>query len=115
MADTCKWRGESGEEYTYNIYAMDAVWADVGGNYIFAKQVGGIWTQLYIGETQSFRDRLPTHEALPCVLRNSGTYIHAHMNTNSQARLDEESDLIANNPPPCIGMTPPPLLHTVPR
>lgn len=95
------WTGASGKKYEYNIYPMDTTWNDVPGNYIFAKQSSGSWEPLYIGQTGSFKDRLPNHEARPCVLRNRGTHIHAHINRSEQARLDEESDLAANHKTPC--------------
>ncbi len=101
---TCTWTGKSGTKYVYEIYPMDATWKDVAGNYIFAKESSpGSWTALYIGQTESFKDRLPNHEALPCVRRNGGTHVHAHKNEGRQARLDEESDLLANHTTPCNG------------
>ncbi len=102
MADKCTWTGASGKEYLYNIYTMDTDWNDVAGNYIFAKETSPHkWDAVYIGETESFKDRLPNHNELPCVKRNGGTHIHAHTNQDSQARLAEEADIIATGRPPC--------------
>ncbi len=99
---TCTWTGKSGTKYQYTIYSMDTTWNDKPGNYIFTKESSpGSWTALYIGQTESFKDRLPNHEALPCVRRNGGTHIHARTNESKQARLDEESDLAANHTTPC--------------
>ena len=104
MADECTWTGASGKKYTYNIHSMDTKWNDVAGNYIFAKRTTPTeWEAIYIGETQSFKDRLPNHNELPCIQRNGGTHIHAHTNSDSQARLNEESDLIESHLPPCNG------------
>jgi hypothetical protein len=101
---TCIWTGKSGTKYEYTIYAIDTTWNDVAGNYIFAKQLpSGLWEALYIGQTDSFANRLPNHEALPCVRRNGGTHVHAHTNTNKEARLAEEKDLLDNHNPPCNG------------
>lgn len=98
----CTWTGKSGKKYEYEIYAMDTSWNDVAGNYIFAKESSPArWQALYIGQTESFADRLPNHEALPCVRRNGGTHVHAHTNQDKQARLAEEKDLLASNNPPC--------------
>ena len=102
MAKNCIWTGDSGTEYEYKIYTIDTNWYDVPGNYIFAKETEPTsWTALYIGETESFKDRLPNHEKLPCVKRYGGTHIHAHINEDNDARLKEEADLKANNTTPC--------------
>ncbi len=102
MARTCKWIGASDKEYIYNIHPIDTEWNDVSGNYIFAKEVSPLkWEAVYIGETESFKDRLPNHNELPCILRNGGTHIHTHINESSRARLDEETDLLPNNSTPC--------------
>lgn len=102
MADKCKWIGASGKEYLYDIFKIGIDWNDVPGNYIFAyKTEPTVWAPVYIGETESFKDRLPNHPELPCIRRNGGTHIHAHVNQNSQGRLDEEADLLKNHNPPC--------------
>ena len=102
MADKCIWTGASGKKYEYEIYPIGAACSDVAGNYIFARESSPHkWEAIYIGETESFKDRLPNHNELPCIKRNGGTHIHAHVNRDSQARLDEEADLLANNKTPC--------------
>ena len=102
MTDKCTWTGATGKEYLYDIYPIDTNWNDVAGNYIFAKETSPHkWDAVYIGETESFKNRLPNHNELPCVKRNGGTHLHAHTNQDSKARLDEEADLIATGRPPC--------------
>ena len=102
MARKCEWTGASGKKYLYNIYPIDTSWNDVPGNYIFAKETSSRnWKAVYIGETESFKDRLPNHNELSCVHRNGGTHIHVHVNKDSSARLDEEADLLANTSTPC--------------
>jgi hypothetical protein len=104
MAKTCNWEGASGKKYLYTIYSMNTEWNDVAGNYIFAYESSPhTWTAVYIGETESFKDRLPNHNELPCIKRSGGTHIHAHTNENSQARLEEEEDLLATHKTPCNG------------
>ncbi len=101
----CTWTGKSGKKYSYEIHPMTESWADVPGNYIFAKETTPTnWVPVYVGETESLKDRLPNHNELPCVRRNGGTHIHAHTNSDAKARLAEEADLVALTPkPPCNG------------
>ena len=103
MAEQVTWYGSSGTGYSYTVYPLDQTWADVPGNYIFAKVVDGKWFPIYIGETGSLSDRLgPHHEKWTCGLREGMTHIHAHGSSESVAvRRAEESDLLANRNPPC--------------
>ena len=102
-AETVNWPGASGKKYKYWIYSIDTRFKDEPGNYIFTKlNSAGKWTPVYIGETQSLRDRLPNHEKLPCVNQNGGTHLHAHLTSGGQqARLAEETDLVQKFNPPC--------------
>jgi len=102
MSDKCIWTGASGKKYEYEIFPIGTDWNDVSGNYIFARQSSPTrWLSVYIGETESFKNRLPNHNELPCIRRNDGTHIHAHINRDSLARLAEETDLLNNNSSPC--------------
>ena len=102
MVRECEWTGKSGTKYHYTIYEIGGDWNDIPGNYIFAKETSlRNWTPLYIGETESFKDRLPNHNELPCIQRNGGTHIHARTNRSNDARLKEEADLLANYTTPC--------------
>jgi len=104
MNKTCEWTGASGKKYLYNIYEIDTEWNDVPGNYIFAKETSPHkWKAVYIGETESFKERLPNHNESPCIERNEGTHIHARINLDRNSRLAEESDLLENNQTPCNG------------
>ena len=100
---TIMWPGASGKEYKYWIYRIGTTFKDTPGNYIFAKESSpGRWTPIYIGETESLRDRLSNHDKMPCVKRHGGTHIHAHTTSGGQdVRRAEESDLLAKWDPPC--------------
>ena len=82
---------------------MNTSFKDEPGNYIFAKETSsGYWTPIYIGETDSLKDRLSNHEKMPCVKRHGGTHVHVHTSSSDeQARRAEESDLLAKWDPPC--------------
>jgi hypothetical protein len=103
MADKCIWTGASDTKYEFTIYSMDTDWNDVPGNYIYAKRSTepSVWLAVYIGQTESFKERLPNHNELPCIKRNGGTHVHAHINRDEKARLAEEKDLLANHTTPC--------------
>ncbi len=100
---TMMWPGKSGTEYKYWIHGMETSFKDEAGNYIFAKETSpGNWTPVYVGETESLKDRLSNHDKLPCVKRHGGTHIHAHTKPGGQSvRRDEEADLIERWDPPC--------------
>ena len=97
------WRGASGKKYTYWISPIDSSFKDEPGNYIFAKETSpGLWNPIYIGETESLKDRLPNHEKLPCVNRYGGTHVHTHTTSGGeQVRKAEEADLLTKYDPPC--------------
>ena len=92
---TIMWTGASGKEHKYWIHEMGTSFKDEPGNYIFAKETSpGKRTSVYIGETESLKDRLSDHEKLPCVRRHGGTHIHAHTTQGGEAvRRAEEGDL----------------------
>jgi len=98
MADTptIHWLGQSGEKYKYWIYELPANLKAEAGNYVFAKETKpGSWSPVYIGQTNDLSERFDDHHKMPCIKRNGATHIHAHLNSDRQTRLDEESDLVA--------------------
>ena len=105
MARTIEWEGRSGAKYQYFIHEIDTSFKDVPGNYIFAKEgPPRSWTPLYIGETESLRDRPlgPGHEKWPCAVDHEVTHIHAHESSPARSvRQVEEQDLIRKWNPPC--------------
>jgi hypothetical protein len=100
---TIIWVGASGKQYEYWISPISMPFVDEPGNYIFVRETSpNNWIPVYIGETESLKNRLADHEKLLCVLRNGGTHIHAHTSSgNEQARKEEEADLLAKWDPPC--------------
>ena len=102
MAQEVTWKGAKGE-YKYWVHSLDKHWKDESGNYIFAKVVDDKWHPIYIGETESLKDRLgPQHHKWTCGQRNGMTHIHAHTTPSGEkVRKAEETDLLANRNPPC--------------
>lgn len=100
----CTWPGASGRNYAYYIHSIGTTFLKEPGNYIFAKITGpGLWTPIYIGETECLGDRCgQTHEKWALAIRHGATHIHAHVNQSGvQARLNEETDLRRNYRTPC--------------
>lgn len=55
------WTGKSGTSYEFNVYPIGQEFRPVSGVYIFCIPIGGgRFKALYVGETQSFNDRLNT-------------------------------------------------------
>jgi hypothetical protein len=64
----------------FQVGLQGANWNAVGGVYIFAllnryEQ----WVPLYIGQAQSFKDRIPNHEVWLEAARLGATHVHARV------------------------------------
>ena len=79
---TYRWEGY---EFSVHDYDTTTDWPDVGGVYVFAKQVwielaqGNPmdWEPLYVGETESFKNRpLANHEKWPAAVGLGATHVH---------------------------------------
>ena len=97
------WKGRSDRTYGYWIHSIGTTFKDEPGNYIYASQTEpNRWRPIYIGQTESLRDRLADHEKESCAKRNGATHIHAHTSSNSEStRKSEEADLIEQWKPVC--------------
>ena len=76
MANTVRWL----DEIDFMVYPIQGTtWNDVPGVYIFAGQrwPGGHWYAIYVGQTDSFADRLPGHEREAEALLMGATAVHA--------------------------------------
>lgn len=64
--------------YEFGIYSQADNWGDVAGIYIFAgKNQQGHWVALYIGQANSFAQRIPNHERWDEAARLGATHVHA--------------------------------------
>jgi hypothetical protein len=100
---SCKWPGQSGHEYPYEIYAVDTAFRPLPGIYIYAKQSeDGSWIPIYIAQTRDLHQRLEGHVKREDAMANGATHLHAHYDTAGQAaRCTEERDLIQRWQPVC--------------
>ena len=102
--DSCvNWPGQSGKEYKYQVYSIDASLNPGPANYIYAKQSeDGSWTPLYIAQTRDLRQRLESFEKQDLAIHNGATHIHVHIIPEGKAaRCDEEHDLVLCWQPIC--------------
>jgi hypothetical protein len=97
------WPGQSGKEYPYEIYPLDAAFQALPGNYIYARQAeDGSWVPTYIAQTRDLHQRLEGHVRMADAIANGATHLHAHYCSAGQAaRCSEERDLIVRWQPVC--------------
>lgn len=98
-------KGKRGS-YSFEVYSLDTSFKAVGAVYIFTKRtigVGGKGTHafIYIGETDSLKDRIPNHEKWSCIERNGANCICVHRDDDEDSRLTKETDLRDGNATPC--------------
>jgi hypothetical protein len=97
------WLGASGNSYSYEIYALNAEFSPLPGNYIYARQdEEGHWIPVYVAQTRDLHQRLEGHVRLDDAVASGATHLHAHYSATGQAaRCTEERDLIKHWQPVC--------------
>lgn len=95
------WKSPSGQELNFAAYAHEGTaWNDVGGIYIFAhKKPDGSWHPHYIGETGSFKGRMPSHEQWSPAVRLGATTVLAAPVQDEATRLLFEEQMIQEYQP----------------
>ena len=86
------------------VYAIgQGTWNDVPGVYIFCVLTPTGWRPIYIGQCDSFRDRLTTnHHKWPCIAGHGATHVHAMVvNGGEVVRRGIEADLLEVYNTPC--------------
>ena len=79
----------------FEVYPHSTNWNDVGGVYAFAHLEPTGWHVHYVGQTNSFANRIPNHERWPEARRLGATHVLA-ARYNLQADRDKvEAALIA--------------------
>jgi hypothetical protein len=98
MALNVTWPGQSGKTYTFETHPIGTEFNPASGVYIACKRSGNLnWDALYVGETQSFHDRLNTgledHDGLKCARRNGATHLGVMIVHGNANRLSVETEL----------------------
>ena len=92
---TCVWFGKSEKPYEYQIFAMNTVFRDIGGNFIFCdRDVLGEWNPLYIGSSDNLFDLLCKEKLKRWIVQQGATHIHAHLRKDERQREVEKLDLV---------------------
>ena len=98
MAFNITWRGASGQSYNFEPHPVGTQFNPISGVYIFCRKIAsGSWEALYVGETQSFKQRLNTgvgsHDGYARASRLGMTHIAALVVAGDAERLRVETDL----------------------
>jgi hypothetical protein len=97
----CSWPLGNGSSLEFTIYDRNEGWNKVAGLYIFSHlAANGRWSALYIGQTDDFSSRLPSHERLNEAIQRGATHIHALVVPQQQNRDAWEAMLIRHIQPP---------------
>ena len=98
MALNIMWRGTSQNPYTFETHPVGTRFNPVSGVYIFCLEIAsGSWEALYVGETQSFEQRLNagirSHDGFARASRLGMTHIAVLVVAGDAERLRIETDL----------------------
>ncbi len=92
---TCVWFGKSEHSYEYQIFSIDTVFRDVGGNFILCDHDAlGEWNPLYIGQAHDLFNLLGNENLKEWMTRQGVTHIHVHLERDKDRREQEKADLI---------------------
>lgn len=92
--------------YAFEVFTTATIFNSVGAVYIFSKRDVGLdgkstHTFLYIGQTHSLQERIPSHEKWDCVNNYGANCICVHRDNDANSRLHKEIDLLSVNMTPC--------------
>ena len=106
MTITTIWAGKTGQRFEFEVHPIGTLYKRVSGVYVACRQsISGSLEALYVGETQSFYDRLnagaANHDGLKCAARNGMTHIGVMIVAGNSERLRIETDLRHGLKPSC--------------
>lgn len=97
--DTCAWPMGQNQTLDFTIYGTNTSWNDKAGLYIFAYKSNQSWYAVYVGQTDSFQNRLTNHDRWDEGAQLGATHIHART-VGTQADRDRlEAALIGHLQP----------------
>lgn len=102
-------KGASGKDYTFEVYHRSTEFKALGAVYLISKRSpnpdgkGGTHTFLYLGETGDLSSRPLNHHKKQCFDKHGADHVSVFLISDSQQRLDAETDLIRGHNLPCNG------------
>lgn len=104
---TMKFKGNSGMEYSFDVYPIETTWRDgVAAVYFvtrrYQKDDGKYYhEELYVGQTADLRTRHASHHRQGCFDRHNANCLCILQEPVEQQRLAIERDLIQGRNPTC--------------
>src|SRR5947209_6440976 len=87
-------------EHEFDVHLHGVTWNTVSGVYIFCgTNSQNQWVPLYIGQAESFADRIPRHERWAEAQKRGATHVHARVVADSASRDVMERTLISKYQP----------------
>lgn len=87
--------------HIFTVYPCESQWNNVAGIYIFAGvNSQNQWAPYYIGQADSFQDRIPSHEKWDTAQSLGATHVHAMAVPLEAMRDTIEEELIQAYQPP---------------
>jgi excinuclease UvrABC nuclease subunit len=101
MTNAINWQSPNGQNLEFGIYQYLGQWNPVAGVYMFCRQeLNGSYTPLYIGQAQSFQDRLSRHEQWnPAVQKGASVVLAAVVPLQANRDLFERQLIQQYQPP----------------
>jgi excinuclease UvrABC nuclease subunit len=98
--NTVSWPLGNNQTLEFTSYdTKTTTWNAVAGLYIFAYFDGQYWRALYVGQTNDFSSRIPSHERVAEAFRLGATHIHATVVPQAAKRDTLEKSLISHLQP----------------
>lgn len=100
MAIKVPYKTIAGYRLEFEAFPQTGAWRHVAGIYCFAYNAAGTWRALYVGQTNSFQNRIPSHERWAEARRRGATHVLATVVLKQSDRDILERALIAELDPP---------------
>jgi len=96
----CTWPLGNGQTLDFTIYDVNVQWNQAAGLYIFAYPTDeSHWRALYVGQTDDFSSRIPSHEKWNSAARLGASHVHALVVPQVATRDTWEKRLISHLQP----------------
>ena len=100
-------KGKSGEEYAFDVWALDQAFNPVAAVYAITRRYQNDDSYsheiIYVGQTDDLSTRFDDHHKAECFKRKNANCICTHRDNDEDSRLSKEDDLIKLHKPTCNG------------